>query len=90
MKRARDVREQLVGLMERVEIEIVSADGETVNIRKVLYLASYNLFWLSKEYKSDAYLCSMFSRPSQQATFTILHVFPKVVNTRQSNTIRLL
>jgi pre-mRNA-splicing factor ATP-dependent RNA helicase DHX16 len=35
MKRARDVREQLEGLMQRVEIEIVSNPTETKNIRKV-------------------------------------------------------
>ncbi|XP_053677739.1 pre-mRNA-splicing factor ATP-dependent RNA helicase DHX16 [Anopheles nili] len=34
MKRARDVREQLMGLMQRVEIEMVSALPETTNIRK--------------------------------------------------------
>ncbi|XP_075150239.1 DEAH-box helicase 16 lethal (2) 37Cb [Haematobia irritans] len=34
MKRARDVREQLVGLMQRVEIDMVSCLPETVNIRK--------------------------------------------------------
>ncbi|XP_026469909.1 pre-mRNA-splicing factor ATP-dependent RNA helicase DHX16-like [Ctenocephalides felis] len=36
LKRARDVREQLVGLMERVEIEMVSGLTETVNIRKAI------------------------------------------------------
>lgn len=36
MKRARDIREQLEGLMERVEIEMSSAPrGDTINIRKV-------------------------------------------------------
>jgi len=35
MRRARDVRDQLVGLMQRVEIEKVSNPTETVNIRKV-------------------------------------------------------
>ena len=35
MKRARDVRDQLVGLMQRVEMELVSGINETVNIRKV-------------------------------------------------------
>jgi len=35
MKRARDVREQLVGLMQRVEMELVSGITETINIRKV-------------------------------------------------------
>lgn len=29
------MREQLVGLMQRVEIEIVSANGETDRVRKV-------------------------------------------------------
>ncbi|GBP12389.1 Pre-mRNA-splicing factor ATP-dependent RNA helicase DHX16 [Eumeta japonica] len=36
MKRARDVREQLMGLMERVEIEMVSSIHEDVNIRKAI------------------------------------------------------
>lgn len=36
MKRARDVREQLVGLMQRVEIDMISALPETINIRKCL------------------------------------------------------
>lgn len=35
MKRARDVREQLVGLMQRVEMELVSGINDTINIRKV-------------------------------------------------------
>ncbi|XP_068084954.1 pre-mRNA-splicing factor ATP-dependent RNA helicase DHX16 [Anabrus simplex] len=36
MKRARDVREQLAGLMQRVEIDLVSNPTETVNIRKAI------------------------------------------------------
>ena len=36
MKRARDIREQLEGLMERVEIEMTSSPRETVNIRKAI------------------------------------------------------
>lgn len=36
MNRARDVREQLAGLMERVEIEIVSKGGDSVSIRKAV------------------------------------------------------
>ncbi|XP_030376802.1 pre-mRNA-splicing factor ATP-dependent RNA helicase DHX16 [Scaptodrosophila lebanonensis] len=36
MKRARDVREQLVGLMQRVEIDMVSCLPETVNVRKAV------------------------------------------------------
>ncbi|KAI4502443.1 hypothetical protein M0802_002355 [Mischocyttarus mexicanus] len=36
MKRARDVREQLIGLMQRVEMELVSGITETINIRKAI------------------------------------------------------
>jgi pre-mRNA-splicing factor ATP-dependent RNA helicase DHX16 len=35
MKRARDVRDQLENLMERVEIEPTSDPGDTIGIRKV-------------------------------------------------------
>lgn len=35
MKRARDVREQLEGLMERIEVDITSSEGDYVPIRKV-------------------------------------------------------
>ena len=37
MKRARDIRDQLEGLMERVEIEIKSNPQDTVAIRKVSF-----------------------------------------------------
>ncbi|PIK35386.1 putative pre-mRNA-splicing factor ATP-dependent RNA helicase DHX16-like [Apostichopus japonicus] len=36
MKRARDVRDQLVGLMERVEIDLKSSNMDTVAIRKAI------------------------------------------------------
>eukprot|EP00873_Tetraselmis_striata_P011748 jgi/Tetstr1/432012/TSEL_021488.t1 len=36
MKRARDIRDQLMGLMERVEIEMVSDPGNIDNIRKAI------------------------------------------------------
>ncbi|XP_069054383.1 pre-mRNA-splicing factor ATP-dependent RNA helicase DHX16 isoform X2 [Lepisosteus oculatus] len=36
MKRARDVREQLEGLMERIEIELTSCQGDTVPVRKAV------------------------------------------------------
>jgi len=42
MKRARDVREQLVGLMQRVEMELVSGITETINIRKVCIYITIN------------------------------------------------
>ena len=35
MRRARDVRDQLEGLMERVEIEPTTSHGDFVAIRKV-------------------------------------------------------
>ena len=35
MRRARDVRDQLEGLMERVEIEPTTSHGDSVAIRKV-------------------------------------------------------
>ncbi|XP_058825732.1 pre-mRNA-splicing factor ATP-dependent RNA helicase DHX16 [Topomyia yanbarensis] len=49
MKRARDVREQLVGLMQRVEIEMVSGLPETTNIRKAITAGYfYHISRLSK------------------------------------------
>ena len=36
MKRARDVREQLLGLMERTEVALISDAGNHDNIRKAL------------------------------------------------------
>ena len=35
MRRARDVRDQLEGLMERVEIEPTTSHGDSLAIRKV-------------------------------------------------------
>lgn len=50
MKRARDVREQLEGLMERVEIEISSNPNDSVPIRKVVVVNHIDipslLFWV--------------------------------------------
>lgn len=36
MRRARDVREQLEGLMDRIEVELCSANGENICIRKAI------------------------------------------------------
>ncbi|KAM3872743.1 pre-mRNA-splicing factor ATP-dependent RNA helicase DHX16 isoform 2-T2 [Diretmus argenteus] len=36
MKRARDVREQLEGLMDRIEVEVVSSQGDCMPIRKAV------------------------------------------------------
>ena len=38
MKRARDVREQLESLLDRVEIELTSSVHDNIAIRKVLFL----------------------------------------------------
>lgn len=35
MRRARDVRDQLEGLMDRIEVEVVSSAGDSLPIRKV-------------------------------------------------------
>ncbi len=35
MRRARDVRDQLEGLMDRIEVEVVSCQGDSLPIRKV-------------------------------------------------------
>ncbi|KAF5270505.1 hypothetical protein FQA39_LY08383 [Lamprigera yunnana] len=49
MKRARDVREQLVGLMQRVEIDMVSNPAETADIRKAITAGYfYHIARLSK------------------------------------------
>lgn len=46
MRRARDVREQIEGLMTRVEIEMVSNAAEDIGIRKVVILNCFNFTWL--------------------------------------------
>ncbi|CRK93483.1 CLUMA_CG007019, isoform A [Clunio marinus] len=49
MKRARDVREQLVNLMQRVEIDMVSGVTESINIRKAVTAGYfYHIAKLSK------------------------------------------
>lgn len=49
MKRARDVREQLIGLMQRVEMDLVSNPTETINIRKAITAGYfYHIARLSK------------------------------------------
>ena len=46
MKRARDVRDQLEGLMERVEIEVLSNPLDSINIRKVFLLTGASLVFI--------------------------------------------
>ena len=45
MKRARDVRDQLEGLMERVEIELTSNPLDSIAIRKVGFMSVCELRW---------------------------------------------
>jgi pre-mRNA-splicing factor ATP-dependent RNA helicase DHX16 len=55
MKRARDVREQLEGLLDRVEVTLKSSAGDTVGIRKAITAGFfYNTAKLSKsgQYKT--------------------------------------
>ncbi|XP_017771064.1 PREDICTED: putative pre-mRNA-splicing factor ATP-dependent RNA helicase DHX16 [Nicrophorus vespilloides] len=53
MKRARDVREQLVGLMQRVEIEMVSNVSEVDNIKKSI-ISGY-FYHVARLSKSGSY-----------------------------------
>lgn len=53
MKRARDVRDQLVGLMQRVEIDLVSSPSDAVNIRKAI-TAGY-FYHIARLSKSGSY-----------------------------------
>ncbi|XP_052241879.1 pre-mRNA-splicing factor ATP-dependent RNA helicase DHX16-like isoform X2 [Dreissena polymorpha] len=50
MKRARDVRDQLEGLMERVEIEVTSNPLDTVSIRKVIEIENGWLLEVAPHY----------------------------------------
>ena len=81
MKRARDVRDQLEGLMDRVEIELTSSLHDSVAIRKVILVCMANhqlLYWNS----------AFVIRQSQQATFTTQQDCLKVVSIRQLNISR--
>lgn len=53
MKRARDIREQLLGLMERVEIELASNVGDHDAIRKAI--ASGYFYHSARLQKNGAY-----------------------------------
>eukprot|EP00736_Rhodelphis_marinus_P003018 Rmarinus@m.1683 len=53
IKRARDVKEQLLGLLERVEIELESSASDSVNIRKAIVAGFF--FHAGKLQKSGAY-----------------------------------
>lgn len=50
MRRARDVREQLEGLLERVEVGLTSCQGDYVRVRKVLEIESSWLLEVAPHY----------------------------------------
>uniref|UniRef100_A0A7N8WLK4 Pre-mRNA-splicing factor ATP-dependent RNA helicase DHX16 n=1 Tax=Mastacembelus armatus TaxID=205130 RepID=A0A7N8WLK4_9TELE len=50
MRRARDVRDQLEGLMDRIEVEVVSSQGDSVPIRKVIEIESGWLLEVAPHY----------------------------------------
>uniref|UniRef100_A0A8D3BCL2 Pre-mRNA-splicing factor ATP-dependent RNA helicase DHX16 n=1 Tax=Scophthalmus maximus TaxID=52904 RepID=A0A8D3BCL2_SCOMX len=50
MRRARDVRDQLEGLMERIEVEVVSSQEDSVPIRKVIEIDSGWLLEVAPHY----------------------------------------
>jgi hypothetical protein len=54
MKRARDVREQLVGLMERVEIEMTTTE-DTVLVRKAITAGMFALIMCGDGYGRACY-----------------------------------
>lgn len=67
MKRARDVRDQLLNLMERVEIQIVSSEHDTVAIRKAITAGFfYHTSKLSKtgSYKTTKHQQSVHIHPN--------------------------
>uniref|UniRef100_A0A8C1KTW2 RNA helicase n=1 Tax=Cyprinus carpio TaxID=7962 RepID=A0A8C1KTW2_CYPCA len=66
MKRARDVRDQLEGLMDRIEVELCSCNGESVPIRKAVTAGYfYNTARLSKGgYKTVKHQQTVYVHPN--------------------------
>uniref|UniRef100_A0A8C7Y886 Pre-mRNA-splicing factor ATP-dependent RNA helicase DHX16 n=1 Tax=Oryzias sinensis TaxID=183150 RepID=A0A8C7Y886_9TELE len=66
MRRARDVRDQLEGLMERIEVEVVSCQGENVPIRKAVTAGYfYHTARLSKGgYKTVKHQQTVYTHPN--------------------------
>ena len=72
MKRARDIRDQLVGLMERVEITLESCGDEDVPLRKAITAGFfYNVAQLTKpsegQYKTAKQRRDVWIHPSSGA-----------------------
>uniref|UniRef100_H3D255 RNA helicase n=1 Tax=Tetraodon nigroviridis TaxID=99883 RepID=H3D255_TETNG len=66
MRRARDVRDQLEGLMDRIEVEVVSSQGDNVPIRKAVTAGYfYHTARLSKGgYKTVKHQQTVFVHPN--------------------------
>uniref|UniRef100_A0A8C5A108 RNA helicase n=1 Tax=Gadus morhua TaxID=8049 RepID=A0A8C5A108_GADMO len=80
MKRARDVRDQLEGLMERIEVEVVSCQGEPMPIRKAVTAGYfYHTARLSKGgYKTVKHQQTVYVHPNsslfdEQTRWLIYH-----------------
>lgn len=70
MKRARDVREQLAGLMERVEIDMVSSLSDDSNIRKAI-TAGY-FYHIAKFSKGGHYKTVKHNQVSLRGIYLLL------------------
>ena len=67
MRRARDVRDQLEGLMERVEIELTSNPSDTINIRKAItsgYFYHTAKFSKGGQYRTVKHLQTVMVHPN--------------------------
>ncbi|XP_062978331.1 pre-mRNA-splicing factor ATP-dependent RNA helicase DHX16 [Elgaria multicarinata webbii] len=66
MRRARDVREQLEGLMERIEVDITSSEGDYVPVRKAITAGFfYHTARLTRSgYKSVKHQQTVFVHPN--------------------------
>ncbi|XP_077577302.1 pre-mRNA-splicing factor ATP-dependent RNA helicase DHX16 [Stigmatopora nigra] len=66
MRRARDVRDQLEGLMERIEVEMVSSQGDAMPIRKAVTAGYfYHTARLSKGgYRTVKHQQTVYTHPS--------------------------
>ena len=84
MKRARDIRDQLEALLDRVEIEIVSNPGETDKIRLVILSASWLSYWKNASLDGRALLADkgMYSwRQLNASSLLILLLFEFIMKT---------
>ncbi|XP_028569870.2 pre-mRNA-splicing factor ATP-dependent RNA helicase DHX16 isoform X2 [Podarcis muralis] len=66
MRRARDVREQLEGLMERIEVDITSSEGDYIPVRKAITAGFfYHTARLTRSgYKSVKHQQTVFVHPN--------------------------